>query len=549
MKIVFPCICLLTIFVLFSCEKSEEGVSAVQISAAEKLFDINYTSTERDSMINYLNRNLEGYKDLHNYTLPNEVPMSLYFDPHPTGFHQPTEAQIENIWEINESIKLPENINEIAFYSITELAGLIKSQQISSVELTKFFLDRLKKYNDTLKCAISITEDLAMIDAARADDHIRSGNYKGPLHGIPYGIKDLFAVEGYPTTWGAAPFKNQIFDYDATIISKLRDAGAVLVAKLSSGALASGDVWFGGKTLNPWNLEEGSSGSSAGPGSTTAAGLVAFSIGTETLGSIISPSTRCGITGLRPTFGRVSRAGGMTLSWSMDKAGPMARNAYDCAIILDAIHGADSLDRGSITVPFNYNFEGDFSELKIGYLKSGFDEQKNKNDSLTLVALKDMGIKMDSISLPDDLPLSGMAIIIRAEAGAIFEEITRNNKDDLMVRQGKSHRPTTLRQSHLIPATQYIQANRYRTQLIQKMDEVFSKYDVIVVPTRGFDQLLITNLTGHPALSVPNGFKEGSPTSFTIIGGLYKDAQIIYLANAYQNFTDFDEMHPESFLD
>jgi Asp-tRNA(Asn)/Glu-tRNA(Gln) amidotransferase A subunit family amidase len=358
------------------------------------------------------------------------------------------------------------------------------------------------------------------------------------------------AVEEYKTTWGAAPYKDQNIKHTATVVKKLDEAGAVLVAKLTLGALAMGDVWYDGVTKNPWDLTQGSSGSSAGSSSATSAGLVAFAIGTETWGSIVSPATRCGVTGLRPTFGRVSRDGAMALSWSMDKIGPICRNAYDCAMVFDVIRGKDKNDRSTVDYPFNYTEKVDLSKLKVAYLKDLFEEDYpgKENDKETLELLKRMGVNFKEVKLPDNLPIMPLSIILVAEAGAAFDELTRSNKDDMLVEQHKYAWPNTFRKSRFIPAVEYIQANRIRTLLIEEFHKLIINYDVIVCPSFGGDQLLMTNLTGHPCVVVPNGFDElNHPTSISFIGNLYDEAVILSIAKAYQENTEFDDMHPEFF--
>jgi len=410
-------------------------------------------------------------------------------------------------------------------------------------------LRRLKRFDSQLHCVITLTDELALKQAARADAEIASGNYRGPLHGIPYGAKDLLAVRGYTTTWGAMPYRDQVIDFDATVIKKLEEAGAVLVAKLSLGALAWGDVWYADTTRNPWNLKQGSSGSSAGSAAAVSAGLVPFAIGSETWGSIVSPSTRCGVTGLRPTFGRVSRAGAMALSWSMDKIGPICRTVEDCALVLEAIRGPDGVDQTVIDAPFNYTPDIDLKKLRIGYLKEDFerDTTYQEQNAATLQKLRELGANPIEVELPD-LPVDAMQIILSVEAAAAFDELTRSNRDDLLVRQVKNAWPNLFRSSRLIPAVEYIQANRLRTVLIGRMAELMADIDLYVSPTFEGDNLLLTNLTGHPCVVLPNGFNEdGEPTSITFIGRLYQEATLLAVAERYQDATDFHTKHPPLF--
>ena len=345
------------------------------------------------------------------------------------------------------------------------------------------------------------------------------------------------------------PYKDQEIGENATVVQQLDEAGAVLVAKLTLGALAMGDVWYGGVTRNPWNLEQGSSGSSAGSASAVAAGLVPFAIGTETLGSIVSPSTRCGTTGLRPTFGRVSRAGGMALSWSMDKVGPIARSAKDCALVFEVIRGSDGKDPSVVDAPFNYRQVTEARNLKVGYLAESFQQSRANafNDSLSLKVLRDMGIELHEVSLPADIPIYPLTIILASEASAAFDALTRSKQDSLMVRQDKGAWPNYFRTSRFIPAVDYVNANRIRTRLIQEMNKLFEEYDVIVAPSFG-GQLVLTNLTGHPCLVMPNGFNDrGSPTSISFIGKMMGEAELIALGEAFQAATDHDDRHPEMF--
>jgi Asp-tRNA(Asn)/Glu-tRNA(Gln) amidotransferase A subunit family amidase len=532
-----------------SCFDKNDKLNKNQIKSAEKIIGINFSKSERDSLIDELAEAKEGLNSIRETKVLNSISPKLTFDPRPINF-EINMVQEDIIWGILDDVFLPKNKEDLAFYTISELASLIKNKKISSTELTKLYINRLKKFGDTLECVICITEELALRQAKKADDEIANGFYKGPLHGIPYGVKDLLAVEGYKTTWGAAPYKDQKIEYTATVVKKLEDVGAVLIAKLSLGALAMGDVWFDGVTRNPWDLTQGSSGSSAGPASATSAGLVAFAIGSETWGSIVSPSTRCGVTGLRPTYGRVSKDGAMALSWTMDKLGPICRNAFDCAIVFDVIRGKDKNDQSTVEYPFNYKKDVDLSKLKVAYLKDLFEEdyRGNENDKRTLKLLRKIGVNFDEIKLPDNLPIKPLAIILEAEAGAAFDELTRSNKDDMLVAQHKYAWPNTFRKSRFIPAVEYIQASRIRTLLIEEFHALIKDYDVIVSPSFGGNQLLMTNLTGHPCVVVPNGFDEKKhPTSISFIGNLYDEAIILSVAKAYQDNSEFDDIHPEFF--
>ncbi len=515
------------------------------VAASEKIIGIEFTEAERDSMLDDLNDNLERQVAIRSVSIENSVSPALLFNPIPLGFAFDRRQKPLEMSPVR-GLVVPDDLEELAFYSVRDLAELVRSRRVTSTELTKLALRRLQKFDSQLHCVITLTEELALKQAAGADEEIASGKYRGPLHGIPYGAKDLLAVRGYKTTWGAMPYKDQVIDSDATVIKKLEEAGAVLVAKLSLGALAWGDVWYADTTRNPWNLEQGSSGSSAGSAAAVSAGLVPFAIGSETWGSIVSPSTRCGVTGLRPTFGRVSRAGAMALSWSMDKIGPICRTVEDCALVLEAIRGTDGVDQTVIDAAFNYTPRIDLKKLRIGYLKEDFEKDTTyqEQNAATLQTLRELGANLIEIKLPN-LPVDAMQIILNAEAAAVFDELTRSDRDDLLVRQIKNAWPNVFRSSRLIPAVEYIQANRLRTVLIKRMAELMADIDLYLSPTFEGDNLLLTNLTGHPCVVVPNGFnEEGEPTSITFIGRRYDEATLLAVAKTYQDATDFHTKHP-----
>ncbi len=538
----------LTLVLLILPDIFSQSISKENISNAEKIIGLEFTDAERDSMLGNLEEQLKNYENIRKIELANSVPPAIDFNPIPVGFVFPKD-QKEIKFSNYSHVKLPANKNDLAFFSIGELAELIRTKKITSTELTKFFIDRLKKYDPVLHCVITLTEKRALDQAKKMDEEIASGKYRGLLHGIPFGVKDLLATKDYKTTWGAMPYKDQLIDEDAIVVKKLENAGAVLCAKLSMGALAWGDVWFGGKTLNPWDTTQGSSGSSAGSASSVSAGLLPFAIGTETYGSIVSPSTVCGTTGLRPTYGRVSRTGAMALSWSMDKIGPICRTAEDLAIVFNAIHGLDDVDQTLYDVPFNYNPEINLKKLKVGYLKSDFDKQYDFhiNDSLTLAKLKELGVKLIPVELPK-FPVNDLAIILSAEAGAAFDDLTRSNRDDLLVRQIKNAWPNVFRASRFIPAVEYINANRVRYLLIQEMKKLMDEFDIIIAPSWEGDSSILTNLSGHPCVVLPNGFsKSGTPTSITFLGRLFDEGRLITFAKAYQDATDFHKKHPALF--
>ena len=485
------------------------------------------------------------FRRLRGVSLSNSVFPAFFFNPlaPSDAFNGPPQGIPVASAPVRQ---LPENPEEIAFQPLPVLSAWIRTGKIRSVELTRIYLDRLKRLGPRLKCVVTLTEALAMKQAEKADRDLASGHWRGPLHGIPYGIKDLFAVAGTPTTWGAKPFSGRVIDETATVALRLEAAGAVLVAKLSTGALAWGDVWFGGKTRNPWDLEQGSSGSSAGPASATAAALVGFSIGTETWGSIVSPATRCGVTGLRPTFGRVSRHGAMALSWTMDKVGPICRSVEGCALVFAAIHGADENDPTARDFPFHWPQPAGINGLRVGVIQSLFPEKETEGelDQASLKVLRGLGIQLIPLSLPR-LPVQPLALILNAEAAAAFDDLTRSGRDDELTRQFRNAWPNVFRHSRLIPAVEYIQANRVRSLLIHEMRKLFTNVDVYICPSFGGDNLLLTNLTGHPALVLPNGFDaKGHPHSITLTGNLFGEEKLLRLGAAIQTVTDFHKRRP-----
>jgi len=533
-------------------------ITKQQAKEALDILGLSFTDEQVDMLLPGVNRALTNYEGLRKLNIPLDTEPAFYFRPalpgkepkprasHFTPTHSPNLA----------TFKDPE---DLAFLPVTELAPLIRTKKVSSTDLTKMYLARLKKFGPKLLCVITLTEDLALEQAAEADKEIRAGKYRGPLHGIPFGAKDLFNTKGILTTWGAEPYQNQVPTYNATAIERLYNAGAVLVAKLSMGALAQGDVWFAGTTKNPWNLEQGSSGSSAGSASSTAAGLVGFSIGTETLGSIVSPSSRCGVTGLRPTYGRVSRYGAMGLSWTMDKIGPICRSVEDCALVLNAMHGPDGHDVTTIDAPLDWNPSSPLSNLKIGYVKSEFErtqgfggrgrnpEQAAARKKLyddALEALRRAGAKLDEVELPAT-DAQDIVFLLQAESAAAFDDITRDGRVAQLRGQGRGDWPNSFRTSRLIPAVEYIRAQRGRTLLQQQFDEFMQKWDVLVVP-QGTATLTITNLTGHPQVCVPCGFLGGnSPQSILFTGRLYDEGTPLRVAHAYQQATEWHTMHPK----
>jgi Asp-tRNA(Asn)/Glu-tRNA(Gln) amidotransferase A subunit family amidase len=537
-------------FLLLSSGSFAQHGDSLQAGIAAKLIGLEFTSPELDSMQDELKQSKRNFEKMRAVPIPNSLAYPFAFNPAPPGFKVP-QKQEKIIFPVPGNVNLPADINELAFYSLTQLASLIKNKKISSEALTTFFLDRLRKWGDTLECVITITDSLAMVQAKLADAEIKKGIYKGPLHGIPYGLKDLFAVKGYKTTWGAVPYKEQYIDEDAFVYKQLRDAGAVLCAKLTLGELAYNDLWFNGRTRNPWNTKLGSSGSSAGSASATAAGLLPFAIGTETHGSIVSPSHTCGVTGLRPTFGSVSRSGAMVLSWSLDKAGPICRSAEDAAIVFYYLKGTDGKDASAVERAFNYKPAVDLKKLRIAYPANYFRNLPKTSPQWAVIEkFRGLGATVNEMNFPDSViyPFNIMDVVISAESAAAFDELTRSDRDDLIRRQDKNFWPNGFRASRLIPAVEYINANRHRSNLILAMNELMKNYDVIITPSFAGSQLGITNLTGHPVLVMPVGFtSNGLPTSITLLGNLYDEATILSVANAYQQATTFNKQHPEKF--
>ena len=513
------------------------------------MFGLSFKEAKRDSMISALNGNLKAYAYIHTKNIPNDAPYPLWFNPVlPTMVVPKKQSPVHFI--IPEGVALPADKNKLAFYSIPQLASLIKNKKISSVALTSFYLERLKKYTPILHCAIEITDTIAMKQARKADADLAKGIYKSPLQGIPYGIKDLFAVEGTHTTWGTPPYKDQVIHQTAFVAKQLEKAGAVLVAKLSLGELAMDDIWFGGLTRNPWDTSKGSGGSSAGSSSATAAGLVPFAIGTETYGSIVDPSMRCGLTGLRPTYGSIAKSGAMNLAWTSDKIGPICRSAEDGAIVFNYIHGADKDDASSINAAFNYTGTVDISTLKIAYAKNYIDTlPTNSTEKQTLLVLKKMGAKLIPFEFPDNLHGDEiLSLIVGVESAAAFDPLTRSNTDDEMVQQNKDRWPNIFRSSRFVPAVEYINACRLRYEIMRTMDPVLDQFDIIIAPPEAGDQLAITNLTGNPSITIPNGIlPDGMPASISFIGKHFGEATLLAFAKAYQQQTGFHLKHPPLF--
>jgi len=530
-----------------------ETVTLEMLEAAQRIAGVSFTREEQQAILARLNASrgyLAGFQALRRANLGNSAQPAIVFNPLPPGRKLPTGPRSLKLRE--PEVSRPSSDDALAFLPVTHLARLVKTRQVKPSELTELYLARLARHDPTLHCVVSLTPDLARAQAKQADAEIAAGKYRGPLHGIPFGLKDLFAVRGTKTTWGASPYKDQIIDVDSTVYVRLRDAGAILLAKLSSGALALTAQWFGGVTRNPWNTAQDSAGSSAGPGAATAAGLVAFSIGTDTGGSVISPSARNGLTGMRPTFGRVSRHGAMALAWTQDTVGPMCRSAEDCALVFNAVYGPDGKDNSVLDAPFAWDSAADVTKLRVGYLRSLFADsaaaqtalqaQTRRNYDEALHVIRALGVQVAPFDLPD-VAIEAIDFIRYAETAAAFDEPTRNGTIREIERgPEQSPRPAEIRPARFIPAMEYIQANRYRLRVMEQMDQAMANLDLFI----GAD-LLLTNRTGHPVISLPNGFFEGSPTALQMTGKLFGEPELLLLAHAFQSKTDHHLKHPSNF--
>jgi Asp-tRNA(Asn)/Glu-tRNA(Gln) amidotransferase A subunit family amidase len=519
------------------------------LEAAQKLAGVSFTRAEQEAILTRLNAtrgHMAGCAALRNASLGDDEQPAIVFNPVPPGKVPPSGPR--GLIRRPPMVSRPATDEALAFLPVTHLARLVESRQVKPSELTELYLARLAKYDPILHCVVSLTPDLARAQAKEADDEIAAGRYRGPLHGIPFGLKDLFAVRGTRTTWGASPWKDRVIDTDATVYTKLRTAGAILVAKLSTGALAVGAQWFGGLTRNPWNTQEDAAGSSAGPGSATAAGLVAFSIGSDTGGSITAPAERNGLAGLRPTFGRVSRHGGMTLAWTQDTVGPLCRSVEDCAIVFDAIYGPDGKDNTVLDVPFGWDATADVRTLRVGYLRSAFAARPGesprqaaarRNNDEALKVIRAMGVEVVTFDLPE-VEIAAIDFIRWAETAAFFEEPTRRGTlREIENGPEQSTRPADIRAGRFIPAVEYIQANRYRMRVMGQMNLAMADLDLFL----GAEGLL-TNRLGYPILSMPNGFFEGSPTALHMTGKLFGEPELLLLGHTFQSRTDHHVKHP-----
>lgn len=520
-----------------------EEITLDDLRAAQRLAAVSFTDEQ-------LKEVLPDVKDwVASYAAVRAMPITYEVEP-PTPFEPLTmrparvKAGVSAKASPVPGISRPANEEDLAFLSVGELAQLVKSRKLSSAELTEMYLARLQRYGDELLAVVTLMPDRARADAKQADEEIRGGHYRGPLHGIPTGVKDLFATKGVPTTWGAEPYKDQVFDYDSTVVERLKAAGAVICGKLSMGGLAQGDLWFRGRTKNPWNPAEGSSGSSAGSAACVSAGLLPFAIGTETLGSIVSPSNQCRVTGLRPSYGRISRHGAMAVSWTMDKVGVIARRSEDCALVLAALAGRDPRDASSVDRPFHYQPLIDVSRLKIGYLLGPNEDPKTSTKPQTmeaLIILQRLGARPVPVAI-SPAPDAEIAIL-EVEAAAAFDELTRSERINLMK---DSPWPPQYRGSRFIPAVEYVQAQRARTLLMRRIEEELGDLDLVVAEGRGGHTLALTNLTGHPQVLLPFGVDDkGKPRSVSLIGRLYEEDTLLAVANAIQSATSYHRLRPD----
>jgi Asp-tRNA(Asn)/Glu-tRNA(Gln) amidotransferase A subunit family amidase len=559
-------------------QESAPRVTDEMLKSALAIAGLTFSDADRKAVLQGVNRSLTGFEEVRKLEIPNDIAPPFYFSPIVPGMK--VNRTREPLHFSTPAVKRPANLEDVAFWPVVQLAQLIKTKQVTSLELTQMYLARLHKYNGKLNCVVTFLDEVAIAQAKEADAEIAAGRYKGPLHGIPWGAKDIIAVKGFKTTWGSGAYKEQMIPEDASVVEMLRLAGAVLLAKLTSGELAQGDNWFGGQTKNPWNTEQGSSGSSAGPGSATAGGCVAFAIGTETSGSILSPSGRCGVTGLRPTFGRISRHGVMALSWTQDRLGPMCRYAEDCALVMSVIAKPDGKDLSVSEIPFNWNARLDIKKLRVGYLKDGFDEVRDAAgkamNAKAIEQVQALGVKLVPVKMPD-WNIDGSAYGV--ESAAFFDEMIRTDRDKQMTNPGRA---TSFRSARFIPAVEYLQSQRARTMMMMKLAEATADVDVYLVPAngggggggrgrgaagtdgdkgggegrgrggdpnarRGVTQrhFAMANTACYPAVNVVHGFTEaGTPGSFTFYARPFGEAELLAVAKAYQDASGFHLKHP-----
>jgi Asp-tRNA(Asn)/Glu-tRNA(Gln) amidotransferase A subunit family amidase len=538
---------LLSLFTSAALQDSDgEEFGPFEIGIAAEILGLEFSESELELMFSDVAERLAEFERLRAIPLGNGVRPALVFQPIASAPVRAARKLPNPIPAAAAPLVRPDDLEELAFASIDELSQLLLTRQVSCLELTEMFLARLERLDEKLFCVITLTPERALEQARARDRELDATprQWRGPLHGIPWVAKDLLAVKGYPTTWGARPYEHQTLEFDAAVVERLDEAGAVLIAKTTLGALAWGDVWFGGTTRNPWNLEEGSSGSSAGPAAAVAAGCAPFAIGSETLGSIVSPSNRCGNSSLRPSFGRVSRHGAMALAWSMDKLGPLCRSALDAGRVFEAIAGRDVRDPATRDAAFSVNATSGIEGWKIGVPRGAFEGTRGEPFRTVLAELEGLGAELVPLKLPD-YPVAEMMIILTAEAGAAFDDFTRADRDDELVRQIRQAWPNVLRHAKLIPAVDYIRANRLRTLLIAEFDAAIEGLHAVVHPSFSANVLETTNLTGHPTFVAPCGFNEdGTPYSISFTGQLDGETHLIALATAWQNATEYHRRHP-----
>ena len=540
-------------------EHEQPPITKPILQEAEKVAGVRLTEAQRDLILAGLNQNLEHFEALSRISIDHGVEPALRFSAILPGMKFDT-ASAPPRWSRVGDVRMPGRVENVAFWPVTQLAKLVESRQASSVELTKMYLGRLRRFGNKLRCVVTLMEEQALQQARQADAEIAAGKYRGPLHGIPWGAKDILATKGARTTWGSKVYRDQQPGHDATVVRRLEEAGAVLVAKLATGELAYADIWFGGQTRNPWDPTEGSSGSSAGPAAAVAAGLVGFALGTETGGSIIEPAARCGVTALRPTFGRVSRRGVMTVAWSFDKVGPLCRGAEDCALVLHAIQGPDDKDLTVVDLPFNWDGEKSVGSLRVGFLEAAFEEDwpDTEEKSLagnTLRMIADLGVKLEPIELPTKYPIEPASLLAwYAEIGAVWEDLFRTGKDRDLQEEPRKAIGEVSWLGRFVPAVESVRANRVRTLIMEAMAEMMDNIDLYVAPVSRNDRpwppladlnLTLTNLTGHPAVVLPNGFtRKGLPAAISFVGKLYGEAELLILPKLFQEATDHHQKQP-----
>jgi Asp-tRNA(Asn)/Glu-tRNA(Gln) amidotransferase A subunit family amidase len=555
-------------------DSDDPEVTLAMIRDASALSGLELTEDEAEALVEGVNRNLQGYSELREYKLENGVAPPIHFSTIVPGMQI---DMVERPFRMSSytDLERPNDLEEVAFWPLAKLAELVRSRKVSSLELTQMYLGRLKRYNPKFNNTVTFLDDLALQEARKADEEIEKGFYRGPLHGLPWGAKDILAVKNYPTTWGSNAFKGQKMDYEATVVTLLRDAGAVLIAKLTTGELASGDRWFGGRTRNPWNSNNGSSGSSAGSASATVAGCVAFAIGTETSGSILSPSVACGASGLRPTYGRVSRFGAMTLRWTGDRLGPICRTVEDCALVFKSIAKPDENDQSVLNIPFNWDMDLDATQFKVAYFQDAFADDSEKksdwmaNDKKSLEILEAVGVTLHPIDVPmkdfSTEPLRALSV----ESSAAFESFLLENRDDELTRPARA---SGWRVNQTVPAVAYLQAQRVRGIMMQELSDALGDFDVYVTPygdsrtrlsvdpqpsdppptaspaprrsaTSHFFQL--ANHACYPAVAVCNGFgDDGLPTGIVFVGKPFSETKILAVAKAFQDAAGFYQRVP-----